>query len=163
MEIREATRADYPDIGLLIMEWAPEAGNGYIHRKKPVSDREFVAEEAGVILGWVSGMHTSSAWAMVAECENQPEGWKCSFIVRMFVAQSSRDSGVGERLLEAFIADARKWNNNLVLLHMDETGDAERLRRFYVERKFCFMDPSQEYAGRDPWILGRVLGRSNMN
>lgn len=53
MKIRESTSADMHAIGDLIRDWDADTGRRYETRRRgPLSDREFVAEDPGEIVGW---------------------------------------------------------------------------------------------------------------
>jgi hypothetical protein len=78
MEIRRANRGDQVAIGNLISDWDRDNGQRYKKGRGRVSEREFVAEDADGIVGWISGQHDARVWQFLAAYEDQPDNWFCS-------------------------------------------------------------------------------------
>ena len=53
-------------IGNLIFPWNLENGQRYQKGRGRVSEREFVAEDADGIVGWISGEHNTKVWQFLA-------------------------------------------------------------------------------------------------
>ncbi|TQS88574.1 N-acetyltransferase [Arthrobacter sp. TS-15] len=157
MDIRRANRGDQVAIGNLIFDWDQDNGQRYQDGRGRVSEREFVAEDAEGIVGWISGQHGSGAWANLAAFEDQPDYWACSFIVKLFVRWERQSGGIGGLLLDAFEMDAQEAGRDLVVVHPDETGDKERLRNFYRDHGYVLMDPSSDHSRTPPWLMAKSL------
>jgi GNAT superfamily N-acetyltransferase len=157
MEIREANRGDTEAIGNLISPWDRDTGRRYLNRRGPISDREFVAEDADGIVGWISGHHGAEVWAHLAAYEDRPSNWVCSHIVKFFVQSERQSDGIGGRLLRTFERDAQDAGRDLVVVFPDETGDKERLRRFYRNNGYELMDPCRDYSRMPPWLMAKTL------
>lgn len=157
MEIRRADRGDQVAIGNLIYPWDLENGQRYQHGRGRVSDREFVAEDADGIVGWISGEHDAKVWQFLAAYEDQPDSWVCSQIVKVFVQKERRSDGIGADLLAVFERDAQDFGRDLVVLSPDEKGEKERLLSFYREHRYEFMDPCSDYSTRLPWFMAKCL------
>lgn len=157
MEIRRADRGDQVAIGNLILPWDRDNGPRYKDGRGRVSEREFVAEDADGIVGWISGHHGSTAWANLAAYEDRPEYWACSYIVKFYVQEERQSGGIGGLLLQAFEKDAQDAGRDLVVVFPDETGDKERLRNFYRDHGYKLMDPSRDHSRMPPWLMAKSL------
>ncbi|MBE4720137.1 GNAT family N-acetyltransferase [Pseudarthrobacter sp. AB1] len=157
MDIRRANRGDQVAIGHLIFPWDRDNGQRYQRGRGRVSDREFVAEDADGIAGWISGHHNAKAWQFLAAYEDQPENWICSQIVKFFVHQERRSQDIGGLLLAEFERDAQDAGCDLVVVTPDDNGEKERLLRFYREHGYEFMDPCSDYSTRPAWLMTKSL------
>lgn len=167
MEIREANRGDLEAIGNLIFPWDRDTGRKYQDRRGPINDPEFVAEDSEGIVGWISGHHGAKVWEHIAAFEDRPENWVCSYIVKFFVQAERRSDDIGGRLLRAFERDALDAGRDLVVVSPDETGEKERLLRFYRKHGYEFMDPCRDRSRIPPWLMAKSLpaghGRTSDN
>lgn len=157
MEIREAVRGDQVAIGNLIFPWDRDNGWRYQKERGRVSSREFVAEDADGIVGWISGQHDARVWQFLAAYEDQPDNWACSQIVKLFVQKERRRQDIGGLLLREFERDAQDAERSLVVVSPDENGEKERLLSFYREHGYEFMDPCSNYSTRPPWFMTKTL------
>jgi GNAT superfamily N-acetyltransferase len=157
MDIRRANRGDQVAIGNLILPWDQDNGQRYQDGRGRVSEREFVAEDADGIVGWISGHHGSTAWANLAAYEDRPDSWACSYIVKFYVQEERQSGGIGGLLLETFESDAQDAGRDLVVVFPDETGDKERLRNFYRDNGYELMNPSRDHSRMAPWLMAKSL------
>lgn len=157
MEIRELATPDRGLVGELILVWDPATGQEYLNYGDPVSDREFVAVDSGEMVGWISGHHGSDSWGNLAAYEDRPLDWTCSYIVKLFVKPEKRSKGVGTRLVHAFERDALASGSDLSVVFPDESDDLVRVRAFYRRCGYLLMDPCQEHAGMQPWLMAKTL------
>lgn len=157
MDIRRANPGDQAAIGNLILPWDQDNGQRYQIGRGRVSEREFVAEDAEGIVGWISGHHGSTTWANLAAYEDRPEYWACSWLVKVYVQEERQSGGIGALLLEAFEDDALEVGRDLVVVHPDETGDVERLRTFYRDNGYELMNPSRDHSRMAPWLMAKSL------
>lgn len=157
MEIRQAETSDHRSIGELILVWDPDTGQRYLSGGASASEREFVALEDGDVIGWISGNHESGSWGNLAAYEDRPESWSCSYIVKLFVSPEKRSNRVGGRLVEAFELDAVAAGRDLVIVFPDESNDPRRVRRFYGNCGYALMEPSQDYARMQPWLMAKKV------
>lgn len=157
MEVRESRWGDMEAIGELLAPWDRDLGWKYLKRRGRVSKREFVAEDAGGIVGWISCHHGSTAWANLAAYEDRPDNWACSWLVKFYVQEARRSGGIGALLLETFEDDAQNAGRDLVVVFPDETGDKERLRSFYRDHGYELMDPRSDHSRMPPWLMAKTL------
>ncbi|MEV7134864.1 GNAT family N-acetyltransferase [Arthrobacter sp. NPDC093128] len=157
MDIRRADRGDQVAIGNLILPWDRDNGPRYKDGRGRVSEREFVAEDADGIVGWISGQHDARVWQFLAAYEDQPDNWACSLIVKFFVQKERRRQDIGADLLAFFERDAQDAGRDLVVVSPDEKGEKERLLSFYRKHGYEYMDPCSDYSTRPPWFMAKSL------
>lgn len=156
--VRPMTVSDYSALADLIGEWRP--GHVYKLRARLLrSTLDAVAVLDGEIVGWISYKITRCNSDLIAEYESSSERWL--YVVEMYVNKAMRGRRIGESLL-SFVEDQGRRQGVRYSILMPEqgmgaAGFTEGLYEFYSRNSYRLMQPSPEWEGRDPWIMGLQL------
>lgn len=134
--VRTATPHDAPAVRRLQERWARE-NITYGFRpaslaaiRKSVGEWCYVAEAGSRIIGFVAGALLRSPGLAVV-----PKGARHLEITDLHVVRSWRSRGVGRRLLDALLTQARRRRIRYATLY-SSTKDARRVMRFYERAGF---------------------------
>lgn len=140
--IRTALPGDGPDIARLVVASAPHfgaAGNS--------ETIALVAVDAGAVVGWLEGV-LDGAYTGPGALVPPPHG----YVLSLVVDAQFRRRGVGSRLLDAFVGEAREAGVAWVFLFPEEGDGVEGRVAFLRAAGFSPVDdPDEEYPAMGRW------------
>lgn len=165
--VRRATSEDdFQVLYDLRLGWHPYDGLRDGMRRSVGRDTVVLAFVDTTPVGFAQVGHHPGGWPHVLEGPAEDSAEVTTWVSWLYVVPSHRGQGVGERLIEALVDEARKARSVMIALMPDESdADVEtdssvgldRRRRFFEKVGFTLATPAGSSAGQEPWIYYRMI------